>query len=177
MSTTWTEEGRGTGTYTTDTITNSHLTDTDPHPQYATDTDLAGHTHPAPVVTKVVRVSHTFTISGDVFVASGELYRIPEFFLSAPTGQTVRLVGYRTFIRAGTSATTRLSVVNTNTGAGTTAVVVTGINGHDVTTTKTTVMLATPEPVLDSYSILLEVTAVTGSPKNMTFTVFLEYVV
>lgn len=189
MTTIWNEEGHTPSGYTTD-ISKSHVTEpTDAHDASAIsylgsitlsavnveaaldELDIekspVGHTHEAVAVTKTVRVPHTFTISGDVFVASGDQYYIPPFFVSEPTGQVVTLASARHRINSGTSATVDVRVNGT---------AATGFGALSVTTT-TAVTDPTDVALADGDAISLVVTGILGSPKNLSFTVYLDYTV
>lgn len=125
----------------------------------------AGHTHGSS--TKTVRLPHTWAISGEVKVPASDTDFIVPFFLPEPAGQTVRIVGARYRINSGTSVTAKLQLDGVD---------VAGLTGLSVTTTAATTDPADVD-VTDAQMLALVVTAVAGTPKNMTFTVWLEYTV
>jgi hypothetical protein len=117
---------------------------------------------------KTIRIPHTWHVPGDVKVAVGDTDYILPFFIPEPAGQqTVTIVGARHRINSGTSVTAKLTLDGVD---------VTGFTGISVTTTT-----ATTDPtdvvVADGQALALVVTAIAGTPKNMTFTVWLEYVI
>jgi len=154
---------------------NAHVNDTtgDPHPQYLTPAEGAvlypalGHTHTSTTITKTVRIPHTFTISGDVLVASGDTSFIPGFFVAAPAGQTMKVVAARHRINSGTSATVSVQV----NGVAATGFSALAVSTTTVTTDPADVTLA------DGDLLALVVSAVAGAPRNMSFTLWLESVV
>jgi len=109
------------------------------------------------------RIGHTWAIAGEIKVASGDTDFICPFFVSLASGQTANIVKARYKINSGTSVTCKL----TKNGAD-----ITGYTNISVTTTAAettgTVSLA------DNDLIALVVTAVSGTPKNLSFTVFIE---
>lgn len=111
-----------------------------------------------------LRVPHTFTVANEVKVASGDDNYIPPFFVPVPSGQRVALVGMRHRINSGTSVSIE---IHRN------GVLATGFSASATTTSTTTdpanVALA------DNDTLALVVTAVSGTPKNLTVSVFLEY--
>ncbi|EDK72275.1 hypothetical protein TM7_0330 [candidate division TM7 genomosp. GTL1] len=82
-------------------------------------------------------------------------------------GQAVKLVSVRHRINSGTSATVKLQ----NNGAD-----ITGFTGISVTTTATTTDPA-DATLADGDMLQLVVTATSGSPQNMSFSLFFETVV
>jgi len=112
------------------------------------------------------RYGHTWAIPGPIAVASGDTDFIVPFFVSFDaTTQAVKLASARHRINSGTSATVKLQ----KNGAD-----VTGFTAISVTPTSTTTD-PTDVSLADGDRIALVVTAVSGSPINMTFTVFLQY--
>jgi hypothetical protein len=110
-------------------------------------------------------IPHTFAVQGEIKVPVGDTDFIPPFYVKAPTGQTVKLVSARYKINSGTSVTAKIQV-----------------NGSDATgftsmSVGTTVGETDPTDITLSNNdvIALVVTAVSGTPKNMSFTIFLEY--
>jgi len=118
---------------------------------------------------KVVRIPHTFVAAPDVLVAIDDTGFIPPFFVAAPPGQTVTLVGVRHGIRSGTSVT-----VNVQRNGQTVA----GLGNVNVTTTNTSTMLNEKLALADLDRLQIVVSAVSAAPntpKSMSFTLFLEY--
>lgn len=110
-------------------------------------------------------ITHTWAVPGEIKVASGDTDFIVPFFVRVPTGQEAKLTWARHRINAGTSVTAKL----TKNG-----VDVTGFTGISVTTTS-----ANTDPadvaLADGDLLALVVTAVSATPKNMTFSVGIEY--
>jgi hypothetical protein len=117
------------------------------------------------VVTKE-RESHTFTIPGAIAVPSGDTDYICGFFVASPVGRTPRLVECRHRINSGTSATVKLQ----RNGAD-----ITGFTGLSVTPTSTLTDPADQDLAHGDY-IALVVTAVTGSPKNLSLTLVVDQI-
>lgn len=124
---------------------------------------------------RTVRIPHTFTASPDVLLPNGDLGYIPPFFVPVPSTQTVRLHSVRYAIRSGTSASVQVQ----RNGAA-----IDGLQNVTVTTTSTTatpVIAAAggvPANVVqfnDNDRLQIVVTGVAGTPKNLTFTCFLDY--
>lgn len=110
-------------------------------------------------------VPHTFTLSGTVLVPVGQTDYVCPFFLKVPSTQTVKLISARHRINSGTSATVKLQ----NNGSD-----ITGFTGISVTTTAADTDPA--DVTLANNDLLsLVVTAVSGTPQNLSFTLFLEY--
>lgn len=110
-------------------------------------------------------LGHTFSVPGELLAASGQDNVIPGFFVHVPEGRTATLVAVRHVLLGGTSLTATLH----RNGNG-----ITGLTGHTVNATATT-----SDPVdvelADNDYIQLGVSAVSGSPKNLSYTVFIEY--
>lgn len=155
---------------------------------YKTDSDLlsvddgtAWHDFPSKAVTdaayqaigtspaKTYRLAHTFTISGLIAVPSGATAYIPPFFISLPTGQTATIAAARHRVRGGTSATWTVSHGTVDAGTS-----VTGLTGIASTTTVTTTTASGANTVADGDAIQLVVTAISGTPDNLSVTVFLD---
>jgi len=114
----------------------------------------------------VLNVPHTWAVAGEVKVPVGDADVVPGFFVpSLAAGQTVKLVEARHKIGSGTSATVKLQKNGVD---------ITGFTGISVTTTAT---LTNPADVTLAAGDYIQpiVTAVSGTPKNMSFTVALEY--
>lgn len=116
------------------------------------------------VITTIV-VPNTFAIMGEIKVASGDTDFIPPFFVKVPTGQTVKLISARHKINGGTSANVKLTKNGTD------------ITGFTNITVNTTASDTDPTDVslANNDLIALVVNSVSGSPMNMSFTLFLEY--
>ena len=114
-------------------------------------------------VTRTIRTPHSWTVTGSIAVPSGDSDYIPPFYIPVPAGQTVNLVAARYRINSGTSATVKLQRNGVDVG---------GFTGLSVTTvdTSTTGSVA----LADNDVLALVVTGISGSPKNMTFTVYLD---
>jgi hypothetical protein len=110
-------------------------------------------------------VPHTFSVGGVVAVPNGQIDYINPFFVKVPPYQTVKLSSVRYRINSGTSATVKLQINGVDA---------TGFTGLTVTTT-----VAETDPAdvtLNNNDLIsLVVTAVSGTPVNMSVTVFLEY--
>lgn len=121
---------------------------------------------------KKVVVPHTFTLAGPVVTANGDDYYVPPMIVPVPPSQSVRLVGTRTFLRSGGSVTFELWKYNPSTNAST------KIYGPTVAG----VGASNPGPgagstFSDGESLLLVVTGLSGAPKNLSVSCFLEYTV
>lgn len=114
-----------------------------------------------------VRIPHTFTISGDVMVPSGDNFYVPPMYVAAPAGQTARLKGARAAINSGTSASWQLRRV---TPGGTSTVAL-----GPVTTGTARTTTAADGPLTNEDALNIEVTAISGAPKNLSVTVFIDY--
>lgn len=148
-----------------DTLTevNAHVNTTsrDDHTQYLNTTrhtpSLAGH---------VVHTAHTFVVSGVIAVPSGQVDYINPFFVSVPAGRTLKLIKARHRLNsaAGNTVTAKLQINGSDA---------TGFTGLTVSATST---LTDPTDITlaDGDLISLVVTAVSGTPQNMSFTCFLE---
>lgn len=111
-----------------------------------------------------MRIPHTWAIAGEISVPVGQTDFIVPMFVSLAAGQTASLVKARHQIQAGTSVT--LDVEVNGVGA-------TGFTGISVTTTPTD---TDPSDVVLSNNdeISIVVSAVSGTPQNMSFTIFIE---
>lgn len=106
---------------------------------------------------------HTWTVSGEVKVPAGDTDFICPFFVPVLAGTTVTLKRARYVINSGTSVTAKLQKGGVD---------VTGYTGISVTTTAAT---TTQDAALaDTDKLALVVTAVSGTPKNMSFSLFFE---
>lgn len=124
-----------------------------------------GAVTPAKMSSKTLRVAHTFTLPGPIAVASGDTDYIPGFFVSVPATQTVALVAARYRINGGTSCQFDIEV-----------------NGSDATgfaSLTATTTAATTDPanvaLADNDYVTITIDSVTGSPTNLSVTLWLEY--
>ena len=113
----------------------------------------------------VIRVGKTYAIAGEIKVPAGQTDFIVPFFVSLAAGQTADLVKVRHQINAGTSVTCKLQK---------NAVDIAGFTGISVTTTPADTN-PTDVALAENDEIALVVTAVAGTPQNMTFTIFIEH--
>ncbi|WP_205683760.1 hypothetical protein [Brevibacillus migulae] len=112
---------------------------------------------------KTVRFGHTYAIPGDIKVASGDTDYIIPFFVSLASGQTAKFAKVRARINSGTSVTCYIKR-----------------NGADMFGPANVTQTATDWDVTDvdlsnNDMLQLVVTAVSGSPKNLSFTIFIDY--
>jgi hypothetical protein len=112
-----------------------------------------------------IRVGKTYAIAGEIKVPVGQTDFLVPFFVSLAAGQTADLVKVRHQINAGTSVTCKLQK---------NAVDITGFTAISVTTTPADTD-PTDVALADNDEIALVVTAVAGTPQNMTFTIFIEH--
>lgn|SRR5574343_478504 len=117
-----------------------------------------------------VTITHTFTVNGTVAVPSGDTDFIIPMTVSVPSGAVVTLIGARAVINSGTSVTCNLQRGTTIAGLAN----ITGYTTMSVTTTLGTVGSGTTT-FNDNDLLVPVVTAVSGTPKNMMFSVKLEY--
>lgn len=110
-------------------------------------------------------IGHTFTVAGEILVPVGDLDFINPLFVPVKSGRTVKLAKCKYKINAGTSVTCKLQINGSDA---------TGFTAISVTTTA-----AETDPaditLADGDRLALVVTAVAGSPKNLSFTVVLEH--
>lgn len=112
------------------------------------------------------RLPHTFAIAGPIQVPAGDIDYIPGFFIPTPLpAGAVTLVAARHRINSGTSATVKLQRNGVD---------ITGFTGISVTPASTTTDPADVALAAGDY-IQLVVTAIAGSPKNLSLSVFLDY--
>lgn len=111
-----------------------------------------------------LRVGHTYAISGEIKVPAGQTDFVVPFFVSLAGGQTAELVKARHKINAGTSVTCKLQKNDVD---------ITGFTSISVTTTAADTD-PTDVTLADNDKIALVVTAVAGTPQNMSFTIFIE---
>lgn len=119
-----------------------------------------------PKLTKVWRSSHTFAVAGAVATAT-----LPGMPVAVAAGQAVRLAGVRARVRSGTSASFRVQVNGADvTGFGTGAAPLVA----DTTLRATTPTAAT---LREGDEITVVVSAVSGSPSDLSVGVILEHTV
>ena len=120
---------------------------------------LIGHTH-----SFISRIGHTYAVVDKVKTPSGQKNFIIPFFISTSGGQTVKLVKARHRINAGTSVTCKLQKNDVD---------ITGFTG--ITVTQTSADTDPADVVLaDNDKLALVVTAISGVPQNLTFSIFIE---
>ena len=107
--------------------------------------------------------SHAYAIAGEV--TTGTIEGIG-FHVPVLTGETVKIIRLEADIGSGTSATVKLQKAGAD---------VTGFTGLEA---KTAVARkeGTPVEVLDKEKLTIVVTAVSGTPKNLSVTIVLERV-
>lgn len=110
-------------------------------------------------------LTHTWLVAGDVLVPTGQDDVIPSFFVAENTGsQSVTLKRLRAKIGAGTSATVKLQ----RNGA--------DVSGYTGITVTTTAADTSGDVALSSNDELqLVVTAVSGTPENLSATLVMEH--
>ncbi len=118
-------------------------------------------------LTKQYNYTQTWAIGGYINVPIGDIDYINPMFLSVISGQTLKLVGCIHRINSGTSATVKL----TRNG-----VDITGYTGIPVTTVSS-VTTAAAVTLANNDLLQLVVTAVSGSPQNLTLSLIFEITV
>lgn len=116
------------------------------------------------LVNKIYRVPHTYAISGEIKVPVGDVDFVVPFFISFVSGQVGAIVKARHKINSGTSVTCKLQKNGVD---------ITGFTGISVTTTPTDID-PTDITLAEDDAIALVVTGVSGAPKNLSFTIFIE---
>ena len=113
----------------------------------------------------IMHLTHTFAVGGEIKVPVGDVDYIPGFYISIPTGQKATLLSVMPRINAGTSATFKLQSEGVD------------ITGFTSIVADTTPAVVTPTAVeLTSLAyIQLVVTAVSGTPKNLTVSLIIKY--
>lgn len=115
-----------------------------------------------------LRIPHTWAIPGLICVPSGEYDYIVPFFVSLPTGQTAKLAKAR-YVIHGAGASPSATVKLQKNGAD-----ITGFTSVSVTTTAASTDPADVD-LADNDLLALVVTAVSGTPWNLTFTILIDY--
>jgi hypothetical protein len=173
--------GGSGGSVTPDASTTAKgITRITPAPETATDPEAVGsnhsaltdaraptaHTHPQADI--VFYTVHNFVVPDDVKVRSGDVDYIPPMYVLLAPGQTAKLAKVRYRINSGTSATVKIQRQGVD---------VPGFTGISVTTSSTTTDPEAPQPVFDTNFLAVVVTAVSGTPKNMTVALVIEHTV
>lgn len=120
-------------------------------------------------LSKTFRYGQTWAIAGPINVPSGNVDFINPFYVSLAAGQTASLVSARYRINGGTSVT--FSVRRNGFTAGQN---VTGFTGLSATTTATTTDPANVA-LANNDQLAIVVTTVSGTPQNLSVTLFIEY--
>jgi len=114
--------------------------------------------------TKVFRIGHSYLVSGSIAVPSGQTDFIVPFTVQFASGQTANLVTARYSINAGTSVTLDVTRNGSN---------ITGYTGISVTTTPATTTQT--QALTSDDELAIVISGVSGSPFNLSFTLFIEY--
>jgi hypothetical protein len=122
---------------------------------------------PTVPTTAVFTVTHTWAIGGEVKVPSGDTDYLVPMFVGAAASETVVLDKVRYVINSGTSVTFKMQLSGSD---------MTGFTGLSATTTSTTTDPA-DVAVADTNRIAPVVTAVSGTPKNLTITAYFKHTV
>ena len=125
--------------------------------QLNTKTTPTGHTH-------TFRLPYTWGISGPIDVATGQNGFLLPMFMSLAAGQTASLVGCTYKINDGTAVRVRIELNGVILPDYSNVIATQTVNS-----TNSTVALST------DAELALVVTSVSGSPSNMSFTLFIEY--
>ena len=120
-------------------------------------TTATGHTH-------TYRIPHTWGISGDIGVANGQTGYLLPMFISLASGQSASLVSCRHRLNAG--GTVNFTIYRNGTA-------LTGFTNITASTTATT---TDPSNIslASNDMISVEVNSITGSPQNLSLTIFIE---
>lgn len=121
--------------------------------------------------TAPIIISHSFLVGGSIAIPSGDTDYIPPVFIPVPAGRTAKLRACRHRINSGTSVTAKLQIAP---GAGGAFADATGFTGMSITTAATTTD-PTDITLTDNDVIMLVVTAISGSPKNLSMSLYVEY--
>jgi hypothetical protein len=129
-----------------------------------------GHTHTKSEITDfdhthIYRYGHTWAISGEIKVPSGNVDFINSFYVSFVAGQSAVLSQARHRINIGTSVTCKIQ----KNGSDVTEFTGISVTQTSVTTNPADVSLA------DGDRLALVVTGVSGTPQNLSFTLFIDY--
>lgn len=138
------------------------------HPANASYVQIVTSAQLAGFQTKTIRVPHTWQITGQVQLASGDTSYIPPFYVPVPAGQSVIVAGVRCKARSA-GATFNVGLYK-NGGAQTSGIPVT-------TSPASPAVNPTSFANLDEFALIVESLGGGAAPFNMTFTVFLDYTV
>ncbi len=119
---------------------------------------LVTHTH-------TYRFGHTWAIAGKLSVASPPENVVLPFFVSMASGQTAQVVKARFVIESGTNCNVKIQKNGVD---------LTGYTSITVTTTEASVTPAA-QSLAEDDKLQLVINSVTGSPANLSFTLFIEY--
>lgn len=117
--------------------------------------------------TAVFYTTHTWAIYGEIKVPSSDIDFLVPMFAAEGANEVVVLDKVRYVINSGTSVTFKLQIGGVDA---------TGFTALSCTTTATTTDAA-DDSLTDLDKLAPVVTAVSGTPKNMTITVFLKHTV
>lgn len=112
-----------------------------------------------PTATKTLRIGHTWAVAGTLQAAT-----LPAIFVPEAGSQGATLVGLRTVIGSGTSAGVQVTRNGSNLGS-----VVT------VTTTPATTTYS--QAITDGDRLAIVLSALTGSPADLSVTAIVEHVI
>lgn len=117
---------------------------------------------------KVYRSSHTWGITGDIRVPSGSIdYIPPMLFGRHPNEISATLVGWRALLQgAGATPSVTFTVLH-NMGA---------FAGNSVATTVPVTVMGLGQPVTDGETFGPVISAISGTPKNLSVTVYVDHV-
>jgi hypothetical protein len=116
----------------------------------------------------------TWTVQGEIKVPSSGADVLPPFEVNLISGQTAKIVKWSGMIESGTSATFKLQQSD---GAGGAFADVTGFTGFAISGGYTNPSASNPDDVSlsDGQVIQPVCTAVSGTPKNLSINVVIEY--
>lgn len=117
-------------------------------------------------------VPHTFTLVGPIQTPNGSDYFIPPFFVPA-SGQTAKIVGMKSRVWHGATSSDFVTwIVRRYLTNGTTDEAITSKTTSVGGGTRTDTAGVT---VNDGEALALAITGISGAPKNMTVTLYLQY--
>jgi hypothetical protein len=112
-----------------------------------------------------LRLPHTWAIPGEIKVAVGDVDLIVPFFVPVPAGRFARIVTCRHRISSGTSVTFSIRKNGVDV-AGLVNLVATPSSAQSA---------ITPTDCIDGDRLSMVVSAVSGPPKNLTVTLYIDY--